>query len=214
MLLLSAMVLMAPLAQAQEGRQGPAERRTERLEKMTEQLGLTTEQAARIKAIDEEHEVKRAELRSIEDEGARRNAMRELGRAQREAFQAVLTPEQRQKAEALRAERMEARRNAANVTPEERAAKRTRWMTEELDLSEDQASDVQELMLRQLRKKEALMTMENEHERKQALQQVQRAQEEGLKAILSPEQRERWEALKAERKERSSKHGQRGEQRP
>lgn len=76
-----------------------------RLARMTEQLALSEDQAARMRAIHADHARRMADVRKMEDEAERQAAMKELRGAKRVAMQAVLTPEQKARMEQLKAER-------------------------------------------------------------------------------------------------------------
>ncbi len=98
-----------------EGRRGPGGpgggrfgNPEERLKRMTEQLALTEDQQAKIKAIFEKGAEAMKALRPKEGEqpsDETKAKFGELMKAQREEIAAVLTPEQKEKAEKARAER-------------------------------------------------------------------------------------------------------------
>jgi Spy/CpxP family protein refolding chaperone len=68
----------------------------ERLQKMKETLGLTDEQAAKIKAIFETSRGKFAGLKGLKPE-ERRAKMREVIKGEMEEIAALLTPDQKEK---------------------------------------------------------------------------------------------------------------------
>ncbi|MCW5898699.1 MAG: hypothetical protein KIT10_05460 [Flavobacteriales bacterium] len=76
-----------------------------RLARMTEQLSLSEDQTARMRAIHADHARRMADVRKMEDEAERQAAMKELRNAKHDAMQAVLTPEQKARKEQLKAER-------------------------------------------------------------------------------------------------------------
>lgn len=92
------------------------------------------------------------------------------------------------------------------VNPEERAKKVTEKMATELDLSEEQKSQILELNLDQAKIRQAEMDREME-QRKQRSEQM-KVQEEKIKAILTDEQRTKWEEIKMENREKRRSHGQ------
>lgn len=101
-------------AQPQGGQRDP-ERLRARAERVAEHLGLTEDQKARLKAVNEAHRAEVEKLRA--DESLTRKQAREKFAALREDAQqkrnAILTPEQRLKADAMRAkmkDRMQERR--------------------------------------------------------------------------------------------------------
>lgn len=108
-LLMAGTVLVVPFANAQEGHQkrhkDPAARAEARTEWMTKELGLTAEQAEKIKAINLQHMTKIQSVKQIEDEGQRKQAMMDVRKSQQAAVQAVLTPVQQDRMKELKAER-------------------------------------------------------------------------------------------------------------
>lgn len=94
-------------AEMAELRERHQERRLDRrVERMTEKLELSETQATRIRAILEAAQTQRRALRNGSEPGdERREAMRTLRQRTKAAVAAVLTPEQREAAEAHRGER-------------------------------------------------------------------------------------------------------------
>lgn len=106
-LLLALMIMAAPLTQAQspDGRErGPRMNKEQRMEKMQQELGLSEQQSAEMKAIHEKYDPQFEALRSVEGERDREK-MRELHRAMRAEVKEVLTEEQRLKMKEMHAER-------------------------------------------------------------------------------------------------------------
>lgn len=100
------------------------------------------------------------------------------------------------------------------MTPEQRAERITTKMTEELGLSEDQKKKIYQVNLDNAKKREAQRAaMEEERKAKREEMQAQtKAQNEQIVAILTPEQKTKWEEVKKEnRKEiRERTRGGRG----
>lgn len=100
------------------------------------------------------------------------------------------------------------------MTPEQRAEKMTMKMTEELGLSEDQKQKIYKINLENSQKREAQRAaMEQERKANRSEMQAQaKAQNEQIEAILTPEQKTKWEEVKKEnRKEiREGSRGGRG----
>jgi Spy/CpxP family protein refolding chaperone len=174
-----------------------------RVERMTKELGLDAEQAAKIKALTARNAERMAAINTIEDEELRRQEMRENQKALREAVQSVLTPEQRTKAEAIRAERKAQRgegKGGKYADPEMRAETRTEWMTKELGLSADQAAKVKAIHLQHMKKYVDIKAIEDDEQRKTAMTEVRRSQKAAVQAVLTPDQQKRLQDIKAERK--------------
>lgn len=100
------------------------------------------------------------------------------------------------------------------MTPEQRAEKMTMKMTEELGLSEDQKQKIYQINLENAEKRQVQReAMEEERKAKREEMQAQtKAQNEQIVAILTPEQKTKWEEVKKEnRKEiRGGTRGGRG----
>jgi Spy/CpxP family protein refolding chaperone len=211
-LLLAGTVLVVPFAMAQDKygeRAGKGGNPEARMERMTKELGLDAEQAARIKALTARNTERIAAINTIEDEELRHQEIRENQKAFREAVQSVLTPDQRIKAEAIRAERKAQRgdgREGWNADPEERAEARTEWMTRELGLSADQAARVKAIHLQHMNKYADIKAIEDDKQRKTAMSEVRKSQKAAVQAVLTPDQQKRLQEINAERK---AKHEQR-----
>jgi periplasmic protein CpxP/Spy len=118
--MLAASTLLAVQARAEDGAGGPppagekqkGPRPGERLKQMAEKLDLSDEQVAKIKAI---FEAEAQEIKALRKDGEPTPEKREQMKAIREKIKAeidaVLTPEQREKAEAMRAKHAEGQKN-------------------------------------------------------------------------------------------------------
>ena len=205
-LLLAGTVLVVPFAMAQDnsGERARSGGNPEaRIERMTKELGLDAEQAAKIKALTARNVERVAAINTIEDDELRRQELRENQKAMRQAVQGILTPEQQAKADALRAERKAQRgdgKGERNADPEKRAEIRTEWMTKELGLSADQAAKVKAIHLQHMNKYESINAIPDLEQRKTAMAEVRKSQQAALKAVLTPEQQKRLQQIKAERK--------------
>lgn len=101
------------------------------------------------------------------------------------------------------AEAQQEQKKREPMTPEKVAARMTERMAKELDLSEEQKKEVYALHLENAAKRAEEMKVQRER-----MKEDQKAQQEQLKAILSPEQKAQWEAKKSEAREKSSQwHG-------
>ncbi|HSF54906.1 MAG TPA: DUF4890 domain-containing protein [Algoriphagus sp.] len=90
--------------------------------------------------------------------------------------------------------------------PEERAKKMTEKMATELQLSEEQKSQILALNLEQAKKRQA--EMEREIEERKARMEEMKAHQEKIKVILTEEQRTKWEEIKLEQREHRRPGGQ------
>ena len=85
-------------------------------------------------------------------------------------------------------------------TPEQRAAKRTEWMTKELTLSADQSKKIEAIYLQHMGKMESIRAMEDKEQMKKAMVEMRRSQQAAVQEVLTPAQQDRLAELKAERK--------------
>jgi protein CpxP len=95
-------------------------------------------------------------------------------------------------------------------TPEQRAEKMTTKMTEELGLSEDQKQKIYQINLENAQKRQAQReVMQEEQKAKRAAMQAQnKVQNEQIEAVLTPDQKTKWEEVKKEnRKEIRERSG-------
>lgn len=168
----------------------------DRGERLAQELSLTPAQASAWKALDEEFRAKRKELKAIPDTVARKEAMRSLAREMRTAREAILTPEQKEKATALRAERQRSVDASGGY-----GERRTAWMTTELGLTEEQQAQIRDIEARYEGKRQAAMRLTDEGARRTALKEIRRARQAAITGTLTPEQQERLLVLKEERKE-------------
>src|SRR5690554_824797 len=97
----------------------------------------------------------------------------------------------------LSAEAQQERKTREKMTPEKVAEKITDRMTKELDLSEEQKKEVYALHL----ESESKRAEEVKAQREKMIAN-QKAQQEKLEAILSPEQKTAWEGKKSEVREK------------
>lgn len=200
-----ALILGMVATTAASAQQGNMQRGAdERKERLAKELSLTPEQASAWKALDEQFQAKRQELKAIPDTVARKEAMRNLAREMREAREAILTPDQREKAIALRSER-----RSADHARGPHAERRLAWMTKELGLTEAQQAQISEIEQRHQGKQDAALRLADEVERRKALQEVRRERQAAIARVLTPDQRERLQALKEERKANKGPHKER-----
>lgn len=92
------------------------------------------------------------------------------------------------------------------ATPEERAQKMTERMTEELALSEGQKASILAINLENATMRQAQKEKETA-ERKTRMDGM-KAQEEKIKAVLTEEQRIKWEEIKLEQRDRRRPGGE------
>lgn len=86
-------------------------------------------------------------------------------------------------------------------SPEKQAERITERMTERLNLDENQQKEIYALHLEQAEMRKAEM-----EKRRQAMTEARKAYQERIAAVLTPEQRDQWEASQKEARERMQRH--------
>ncbi|MPR32422.1 DUF4890 domain-containing protein [Salmonirosea aquatica] len=97
-------------------------------------------------------------------------------------------------------------RGGGNATPEVRAERQTKMMTEKLGLSEDQQKQVYTLQLARVNKMQELRESQNRDGMRTANEEFQK----NLAAILTPDQAKKYEEMEAEMRAQRGGGGQRG----
>ncbi len=202
-------------AQRPEGRQLDPEKMAEKqTTHMTEKLALDEKQAAAVKEIN----LKYAQQQKAKQEKvkAEREAMRaerkQVQDARNAEYKKVLTPEQFEQMEKMHAERGEMRKGKRgrgahrdrggehrNMSPEERAAAKTKRMTEHLGLDEKQTKELEQLNLDFSKKME--LKKEEQKADREAMKKLQEEHKSNVEKILTPEQLEKFKAAEKNRGE-------------
>ena len=103
-------------------------------------------------------------------------------------------------------------RGGERPTPEQRAARMTEKLAEELSLTADQQKQILAINLEHAKKRDQdRMEQQKEREARKADMDAQKAemkkQNESIKAILTEEQRTKWEEIKLSEKDRGRRPG-------
>lgn len=234
LLLTSMPFAMAQSQAAAPPKLDPEKRAEKATERMTQNLQLSPEQTAKVKAINEQYAQKEKALH--DNAQKQRDEKKALFDAKQKEIDQVLTPEQRQKQQAQRqqlqgrrdemknerrGEMKEERRGEMkervekmrNMPPEERAKQMTDRMSKKLQLDEQktkQLSGINEYFMQRRNKIHQDATLSKE----QKMQQMKAAmdeKEQKLKGLLSPEQYQRHqEAVKRMEEHRSEMPPRRG----
>lgn len=191
--------------QAQKGqqRQHDPEKRAEHMtQRMTENLGLSDQQSAQVKAIHLKYAKQMAENHQQAGEGQRpdREAMKAMREAQFAEIKPLLTPDQLTKLEAMKAERAEKygkghRGAGRDIDPAERAKHATERMTETLQLTDEQARKVEAIHLDFGKKKQELL-QQHQGDQKAARGEMKKLRDEkktALQSVLTEAQFKQWE---------------------
>ncbi len=183
-------------APAFEGRRGHGHRGHHRgmhFGRMAGELGLTEAQQARMRNVMAEAREERQLLRELAPE-ERRAAAQALHERIRGQMQAILTPEQRARAEARRAEHRE-----------RRGERRLERMQERLDLSASQATQVRTILERSQAQRAELRASGD----REAMRALRERTQSAIRGVLTPAQQSQLDAQRAERGERGHR-GHRG----
>jgi hypothetical protein len=234
MMMTLVMVLTVAITYAQpngkEGQRGgdPTERAKQITERLTTELNLDAKQAKKVEAINLKYAQKqqemRAEMQKQREAGQKMDReaigtkIKEMRTAQEEEIKSVLTPTQIEKFEAMpKPEPGEKRKPEGKVKPESgkkdaamRAKQQTQKMTEALELDDKQIKKVEAINLKYAKQQEELRTeLQKENTDKEAIKAkiktARTAQESELKAVLTPKQIEKFDAIKEERKGKTEK---------
>ncbi len=179
-------------------------------------LNLTEDQQAQLQALRQQGHAEAEALH--ESGGADREAFKALRESHRVQFQAILTDEQRDQLETLRAER-EANRPEGGDRPRGHRLRRLLRrgpggagerpdLGATLGLSEDQSTQIKALRT-DLRSQLEALRESGEGSREQ-VQELIAAQREQMQSILTDEQRTQLETLRAEREASRPEGGHRG----
>jgi hypothetical protein len=96
---------------------------------------------------------------------------------------------------------------AMNSTPEERANKITDWMKKNLQLNNNQVSQVQAINLKYAQQNEQLKGSKDTKEQKmKTMKETEKNRDAELKGILTADQYKKWQAKKQETKDMMKEH--------
>jgi Spy/CpxP family protein refolding chaperone len=185
--------------------------KAEKLEEMQKELGLSEAQMEKIRAAAEvrDDKIRAARQKMRENNQEPRGEIKAARITFRSEVEALLTPEQKAKYEALKAEQKD---------PAKRAAKQAKKMKEQLNLSDEQTQKVEAAATTFHQKMQALNPdtepdededeeMSEKRAERKALRQAFDAE---LKAIFTPEQYQKWQEHKAEKREQIKRKRGRG----
>lgn len=222
--ILLAFVFTAAQAQHRGGHDfDPAKRAEKQTAMMTEKLGLSADQAAKVKDINLRY-AEKAKAQFSNKEGADQAQMKQAHKALRSEQNAeltkVLNKDQAAKWEQLKAERKDGKGRGkgkgagrGDFDPAKRAEMQTARMTEKLGLSADQAAKVKAINLRYAEKAKADHAANagaDKSKMKEAHKAVRAEHDQEIKQVLTKDQAAKWEQLKAEHQDGKGKKGPKG----
>ena len=189
-----------------DGRAGPGGIFGALGERLADELDLSAEQKEKVRAVFESH---REEMRAIREEARAggpdrqdvRDRMRAIRETLREELRAVLTEEQWARWEEIRAEKIGERIEGRLERMEEQLTRRADFLVKVLDLTADQAERLQEMILGTIPARRAVLESVRPgeggpHETFDAIREIEEALAAEISSLLTPEQREIWEALR------------------
>ena len=184
--LVAVVTALPAMARAQEARQIRPEvdllkqSVSEKLQAVAERLGLTPEQRDKIKEIHRSFEARRQELR---------DQRRDLHQGDLKAISEILTPEQREKVQALTEDRVEAQEAsqgpvawAQDASLYDSFVQKFRTAREQLGLTSEQRDQIRERLAG---------SAEKYREQRRARRDLVEEEYRAIAAVLSPEQREK-----------------------
>ena len=183
----------------QYGHKGTPEHRAEKMtEKMSAELALDEAKTAEVKTINLRFTTAAEEIHAnseITDE-QKKEQMKTLKEQLHNDLSTVLTAKQMERLEEMKEEHKSQKEEYNNMTPEQRAAKMTAKMNEELGLSEEQFERIGALNLGVEQKIDVIrndVSMSDE-KKKEFIKGNRQSQHDVLSTILTPEQMEKWKA--------------------
>ncbi|MEO1259278.1 MAG: hypothetical protein AAFZ15_10805 [Bacteroidota bacterium] len=211
LLLIAVFAMHAQRADRQFDPEKMAEKQTAH---MTEKLSLDEQQVEKVKAINLKYaEQAKVQKEQAEAERATKRAERQkIQEAKKAELKEVLTDEQfaeMEKMQAARAEKVKMRKegrrkgqdNRKSMSPEDRAAKMTEKMTEQLGLNKDQVTELEKVNLEFAQKRQAIIEKNKEQRAagKESMQQLKEEQKAAMEKILTPEQMKQLEEIRPEK---------------
>lgn len=172
------------------------------VERLTSELSLTPEQQEQVRQLISENPPRG--WRQRDGERGDRKAFREEARARMEEhhakMKAILTDEQYQKFEALVAKRQEGMRERVHGMRERFSERRLEHLTSALNLTEEQQQQVSGILDKAHASFDPEQIERGDREaRREAMQQHREQVAEQIRAVLTEEQRAKFDELKAER---------------
>ena len=180
-----------------------------RVEKMAEKLSLTVDQQAQLKTLFTESGQKMLAAKSEDgDRRANREAIKALREMTDAQIKTLLTPEQQETYEALKAERRESFRNHARKFGQRRMERRLEHLTAELELNADQQTQLKTIFedsRENIRQK--FEAGDSDHEsRRETIRRHFEEIDTQIENILTESQLKKYQTIKADRKEKFRGH--------
>jgi len=170
-----------------------------RIAKLDEKLNLTDEQKTQIKVLDTWDKLVQARNTMQENPGEARGQMKDISQQHEQQILNILTPDQKIVFEQMKTERRKHRRGKMQRFGQRNAEQRFQHLVEALNLDESQQAKLQEIFTNLKQNRPDNFQDLSPEERHHLMQQRMAEIDAQIKSILTPEQIELFEALKAER---------------
>ena len=210
----SALVIMLTIGAAQAQKTTDKREGHKKEHKMAfDNLNLSADQKARLQSIREDFKKQSADLKnntqlSAEEKKTRRKALHEQFRTQSAA---VLTPAQKDQMAKMKAEwkeknkntKKEWKRNGQAKAGKNKTMQRGKNLQNELGLTSDQKQKMEQLRT-DFRTRLSSLHSDNsltQEQKKAKMQELKKQQHEAMKSILTPEQVEKMQSLRKQRKQ-------------
>lgn len=179
-----------------------------RVNRMTEKLELSQTQADQVRVILEASMNQRVEIaaQSNGDKKAARTEFKALREQTRTQLSGVLTSEQLAELDQMKRERKGKKKGKGD-----RSGKRMQRMAQQLDLTPQQTAQIEQIRAEsKLEAKQIIELAGSREDAKPELKLLRKQTRADIEAVLTPEQAEKFEQLRAERKSRRGKRGGEG----
>ena len=208
-IIMSALVLAVTMgaAQAQTATPDKTHRKEHKMHRL-DALNLTEDQKAKLKTL---HEQQKKEMEALKkDKEANKEQRKEIHKKYRDQMESILTPEQKQQFEKMKADKKEGRKNGEFKKGEGFGRKGgfdRDGLAKELNLTQDQQDRVAKIrsdfrsQFAALRNDQSL----SDDQRKTKFKELMKAQQAQMKTVLTPEQVEKMKSLRKEHSSRNTR---------
>ena len=168
-----------------------------KVEKLTEKIDLSKEQADKIQTLTVEFITLKKKIKADEsiNEEAQKTQIKEAGKTNREQIKEILTDQQLTKLKEFNEDRK-------NIDPKKQAEKRTKLLTDELELTENQVERVKVLSLKVTEKIKAIIEDDSmsREKKKEFIEGNKTDYKNAMKSILTADQFVKYEVMLEEMK--------------
>jgi hypothetical protein len=202
-------VMMTSVMTAQNSE--PVKHRLNQADRMKSVVALNDQQYSKIKSIEEQYQQKHLELRKdTTNREQKRGSLENLRKERRKEIEAVLTPDQKSKWTAYKAEQKVQRKEQR----EAHHKKMEEEMRTKLSLTDDQQTKLREAQKEfKSQARSAKTSVKSPEENRAAMKSLREQHETKVKSILSADQYDKWKEIKKERRGEKNRRKFRGHRR-